>query len=639
MEFSSITLQSGAVLVSPERTYTVRSVLGRGGFGITYLATSRHSIGNIEFELKFAVKEFFPEVFCSRNADGTVAYSAAPQVAGLRKAFTAEARRLEQSGFTHPNVVKINEVFESNGTVYYVMEYLEGPTLEQYVAARSRLTAAETFDMMLPLVDAVARLHGAHLTHYDIKPANIIVTERDGRQRPVLIDFGLSKHYDDAGHATSAVLAAGYSDGYAPVEQYGGLSDFTPQSDVYALAATYFYCLTGHAPQRASMFCADDLPDLLEGLATPHVIKSLRHAMAMSLRYRPADALKFYNELFEGNTTATVINLAEMDANRPVAAPTTPWSEEWHDLDLALEVDGHDRFISMERWLEIEGTPAAADAKPIGVVVCGADEDFYLRFDSLDYECREDFYDLATLTLREALDAANRYPAIQRIFKHFTNGNYISRIGIDPACLVLVYATNKWLDLDLCHGVVKLNPVTFQRCGGQSVTLRMHCRKYKDLRKEYYKNYDLVIADSNGRYIFMDLAEYILSGSAEFDDIIRVGMVLTLDSGDIIVGCEAIGPMRWSEAARWQRDKNERAFFNPAQVADIQSKGGYMMDFFEAYGFDNPRACLWTSIRDPQYRHVAYINPLKNWANDSEKLYVRRIIQMPEHLKRFEYPQ
>ena len=273
MEFSSITLQPGAVLVSPERTYTVRSVLGRGGFGITYLATSRHSIGNIEFELKFAVKEFFPEVFCSRNADGTVAYSAAPQVAGLRKAFTAEARRLEQSAFTHPNVVKINEVFESNSTVYYVMEYLEGPTLEQYVAARSRLTASETFDMMLPLVDAVARLHGAHLTHYDIKPANIIVTERDGRQRPVLIDFGLSKHYDDAGHATSAVLAAGYSDGYAPVEQYGGLSDFTPQSDVYALAATYFYCLTGHAPQRASMFCADDLPDLLEGLATPHVIK------------------------------------------------------------------------------------------------------------------------------------------------------------------------------------------------------------------------------------------------------------------------------------------------------------------------------------------------------------------------------
>lgn len=639
MEFSSITLQPGAVLVSPERTYTVRSMLGRGGFGITYLATSRHRIGNIDFELKFAVKEFFPEVFCSRNADGTVAYSAAPQVVGLRKAFTAEARRLEQSAFTHPNVVKINEVFESNGTVYYVMEYLEGPTLEQYVAARSRLTASETFDMMLPLVDAVARLHGAHLTHYDIKPANIIVTERDGRQRPVLIDFGLSKHYDDAGHATSAVLAAGYSDGYAPVEQYGGLSDFTPQSDVYALAATYFYCLTGHAPQRASMFCADDLPDLLEGLATPHVIKSLRHAMAMSLRYRPADALKFYNELFEGNTTATVINLAEMDANRPAAKATTPWSEEWHDLDLALEVDGHDRFISMDRWLEIEGTPAVAAAKPIGVVVCGLDEDFYLRFDSLEYECREDVYDLATLTLREARDAANRYPAIQRIFRHFTSGNYISRIGIDYRDFCLGSDTSKWLDLDLYNGLVKPEPITFQRCAGQSVTLRMHRRKYEDLRKEYYKNYDLVIADSNGRYTFMDFAEYVWSGS-QFDDNLRpIGMVLTLDSGDIIVGREAIGPMTWNEAARRQRDKNERAFFNPAQVADIQSEGGYMMDFFEAYGFDNPRACLWTSIKDPQYRHIAYINPIKNWANDSEKLYVRRIIPMPGHLKRFEYLQ
>lgn len=636
MEFSSITLQPGAVLVSPERTYTVRSVLGRGGFGITYLATSRHSIGNIEFELKFAVKEFFPEVFCSRNADGTVAYSAAPQVAGLRKAFTAEARRLEQSAFTHPNVVKINEVFESNGTVYYVMEYLEGHTLEQYVAARSRLTAAETFDMMLPLVDAVARLHGAHLTHYDIKPANIIVTERDGRQRPVLIDFGLSKHYDDAGHATSAVLAAGYSDGYAPVEQYGGLSDFTPQSDVYALAATYFYCLTGHAPQRASMFCADDLPDLLEGLATPHVIKCLRHAMAMSLRYRPADALKFYNELFEGNTTATVINLAEMDANRPAAKATTPWSEEWHDLDLALEVDGHDRFISMERWLEIEGTPAAADAKPIGVVVCGADEDFYLRFDSLKYECSEKVHNSPSLTIGQAREVVNRYPAFQRLFRHFNKGNFLSRIGTDTA-----YNCVRWINLDLYYGLVRTVPNNYVRCAGQTETLVRHPQSRPRFRKNGYKNYDLVLADADGRYFFLDLAEYLLTLPIFIfsDTYMYVGMVLTLDSGDIIVGRQVIGPMTWNEAARWQRDKNERAFFNPAQVADIQSKGGYMMDFFEAYGFNNPRACLWTSIKDPQYRHFAYINPIKNWANDSEKLYVRRIIQMPEHLKRFEYPQ
>lgn len=635
MEFSSITLQPGAVLVSPERTYTVRSVLGRGGFGITYLATSRHSIGNIEFELKFAVKEFFPEVFCSRNADGTVAYSAAPQVAGLRKAFTAEARRLEQSAFTHPNVVKINEVFESNGTVYYVMEYLEGHTLEQYVAARSRLTAAETFDMMLPLVDAVARLHGAHLTHYDIKPANIIVTERDGRQRPVLIDFGLSKHYDDAGHATSAVLAAGYSDGYAPVEQYGGLSDFTPQSDVYALAATYFYCLTGHAPQRASMFCADDLPDLLEGLATPHVIKSLRHAMAMSLRYRPADALKFYNELFEGNTTATVVNLAEMDANRPVAAPTTPWSEEWHDLDLALEVDGHDRFISMDRWLEIEETPAAADAKPIGVVVCGADEDFYLRFDSLEYECGENVCDLASLTLSQAWEVVNRYPAFQRFFRHFTNGNFLSRIGTDTAYLF------GWVDLDLYDGLVINNPKGFLRCAGQTVTLARHPQKYLHLRKDSYKNYDLVMRDSNGLFIFVDLVEYLFSCPefAKSNNLRPFGMVLTLDSGDIIVCRQAIGPMTWNEAARWQRDNNEHVFFNPPQVADIQAIGKRMMDFFAAYNFDKPYARIWTSIRDPQYRHFAYINPIKNWANDSEKLYVRRIISMPAHLKRFEYPQ
>ena len=176
------------------------------------------------------------------------------------------------------------------------------------------------------------------------------------------------------------------------------------------------------------------------------------------------------------------------------------------------------------------------------------------------------------------------------------------------------------------------------RCAGQTVTLARHPQKYLHLRKDSYKNYDLVMRDSNGLFIFVDLVEYLLS-RPEFEksnNLRPFGMVLTLDSGDIIVCRRAMGPMTWNEAARWERDNNKIVLFNPAQVGDIQTMGKRMMDFFAAYDFDKPYARLWTSIKDPL---IAYINPIKNWAGDSEEYYVRRIIPMPEHLKRFEYPQ
>ena len=113
--------------------------------------------------------------------------------------------------------------------------------------------------LMAPIVDAVAYLHRNRLTHLDIKPQNIMLaTADDGSMRPVLIDFGLSKHYDANGNATSTVNTLACSDGYSPVEQYSGITTFSPSSDVYALGATMLACLIGKTPQKSTEWPAGE---------------------------------------------------------------------------------------------------------------------------------------------------------------------------------------------------------------------------------------------------------------------------------------------------------------------------------------------------------------------------------------------
>lgn len=108
-------------------------------------------------------------------------------------------------------------------------------------------------------------LHANNVAHYDIKPQNIIIQQDEDGIRPVLIDFGLAKHYDEQGNATSTGVA-GYSHGYAPIEQIAGLRSFSPATDVYALAGTFVYCLTGHAPAPAVELNRDALREELSNL-------------------------------------------------------------------------------------------------------------------------------------------------------------------------------------------------------------------------------------------------------------------------------------------------------------------------------------------------------------------------------------
>lgn len=294
---NSNALPVGSVLNSGSYQYRVIKVLGSGGFGITYLVTSARKIGNITVNVKFAIKEHFLSEYCERDSDTLRIITGLGRqretVDNSMKDFLGEARRLQMLSDGHSSIVKVNEVFEANGTAYYVMEYLEGKSLRAYIAEHGPLSENDALRLMAPIVEAVDYLHSCRLTHLDIKPDNIIITEEengDGKPvvRPVLIDFGLSKHYDKSGNATSTINTLGCSDGYVPVEQYAGITKFSPEADVYALAATLLFCLTSKNPKKSTELIYLNLHDYLVE-AVPGMSPTLESVLSKSFSAIPSD--------------------------------------------------------------------------------------------------------------------------------------------------------------------------------------------------------------------------------------------------------------------------------------------------------------------------------------------------------------
>ena len=305
MENQSATLSPGTVVKGPKRSYTVLTVLGQGGFGITYLVSGKVKVDNIVLEGRFALKEHFISSLCSREGVTQAVQFSAPvaeEVDRSMMAFIKEAQRLQSLGIDHPNIVRINEVFEANNTAYYVMEYLGGTTLQDYVSRSGAMSPAAAKSLLRPVVEAVAMLHHNNIAHYDIKPGNIMLHEGDnGTVRPVLIDFGLSKHYNDRGHATSTLAAAGYTPGYAPAEQYAGIKQFSPQCDVYALAATLYFCMTGHDPKPAFELSPAEVERELSVILPAAEVAPILRALSTMPATRTADASAFLAEVFNGN--------------------------------------------------------------------------------------------------------------------------------------------------------------------------------------------------------------------------------------------------------------------------------------------------------------------------------------------------
>ena len=292
-------LEKNSIVAGKRHTYRIKEVLGQGGFGITYLASSRE--GGVVF--MYALKEHFIKESCDREKDGGVTCSkgAMEYFERSKQDFVNEAKRLEQLREKNRNIVRVEEAFESNNTAYFAMEYLDGDNLMKKVLHEGVMSEGEMMGVMEPIIRAVEFLHENRMLHLDIKPDNVVMRlEDDGRETPVLIDFGVSMHFDPEGQPTTSSRFVGGTRGYAPLEQAQGIDTFSPWVDVYALGATMYFLLTGEAPEKASYKTYVRVGEKLrEAGVSERVRKAIVHAMQPNPMDRTGCAAQLLKELKE----------------------------------------------------------------------------------------------------------------------------------------------------------------------------------------------------------------------------------------------------------------------------------------------------------------------------------------------------
>ena len=274
------TLSKGCLLKGKSYDYYIEGVLGQGSFGITYLASVRMSgeLGSLNTGMRVAIKEFFMRDINGRDGTSVTSGSKHGIYEDYKRKFKREALNL--SKLNHPDIVKVVELFEANSTAYYVMEYIDGGSLNNYIDEHGPLNENTAVALCTKIGSALAFMHSKGILHLDLKPSNIMM-RRDGT--PVLIDFGLSKQYDNNGEPESSTNVGLGTPGYAPIEQadYHDGKGFPVTMDVYALGATMFKMLTGQRPPEAPSILNDGFPyGLLKkhGVST-NVIKAVESAM------------------------------------------------------------------------------------------------------------------------------------------------------------------------------------------------------------------------------------------------------------------------------------------------------------------------------------------------------------------------
>ena len=280
--------------------YKIIRFISSGGFGCTYEAEHTMLKGRV------AIKEFFVSDLCNRDSDtGHVSVGITSKVAlfnKLRRKFVDEAVALFH--LAHPGIVHVSDVFEENGTAYFVMDFINGRSLAEIVHQEGPMSESRALGYIRQVCAALNYVHSNNRLHLDIKPQNIMV---DGADRAILIDFGASKQYDEAsGENTSSLL--GLTPGYAPPEQNDcDVKKFLPATDIYALGATLYNLLTGTTPPSSNKRISGD--EDLKPLP-PYVSASTRTAVDAAL------------ELNKKKRPQSVAAFAAILDNAPAPAPT-----------------------------------------------------------------------------------------------------------------------------------------------------------------------------------------------------------------------------------------------------------------------------------------------------------------------------
>lgn len=275
--------------------YVVGRVLGQGGFGITYIGW------DLALERKVAIKEYYPSGQVSRS-QGTrnLTWYTTEQANAARKSgmemFLKEARKMVKVD-NIPGIVRVLELFQENGTAYIVMEFVEGETLKARLQKTGPLSWSQAKTIFEPVVHAMAQVHRAGLVHRDLSPDNLMLTT-DGSVK--VLDLGAAKDLSVNSGASSMQVA---KSGFSPLEQYTQRGNSGPWTDVYAMAATIYYTLTGKLPPNAvDRLDHDTLSWSEPGLTAlpPAALAALEHAMEVQISDRIQTMDELEQRLFSG---------------------------------------------------------------------------------------------------------------------------------------------------------------------------------------------------------------------------------------------------------------------------------------------------------------------------------------------------
>ena len=288
--------------------YLVGRVLGQGGFGITYVGW------DIALERKVAIKEYYPSGQVSRNpgSRGLTWYTSVQSQQAKQNGtqiFLKEARKMSKVDDI-PNVVRVRDLFQENETAYIVMDFVEGETLKARLEKTGPLPWEQAKGIFLPAIQAMEQVHQAGLVHRDISPDNLMLTP-DGKVK--ILDLGAAKDLSINSGASSMQVAKG---GFSPFEQYTQRGSSGPWTDVYAMAATVYYTLTGKLPPVATDRVVEDTISWDEpGLKvlSAQALEALQKAMVISAKNR----MQSMEELEKG-LYSTAVEPAPTPAPQPV---------------------------------------------------------------------------------------------------------------------------------------------------------------------------------------------------------------------------------------------------------------------------------------------------------------------------------
>lgn len=280
--------------------YRIERFISAGGFGCTYEGL------HVLLKKRVAIKEFFVKDFCNRD-ESTAAVSIGitsktALVHKLKNKFIEEAQSV--CALKHSNIVNVYDVFEENGTAYYVMDYISGMSLNDIVKKNGAMGEEKAMRYILQVADALKYVHSRNRLHLDVKPGNVMIDEDDNA---ILIDFGASKQYDEeAGENTSTLM--GKTPGFAPLEQMGNdVVKFYPSTDIYALGATLYKLLTGITPPSATLLASGEELQPMPSSISENVRNAVYKAMQTNKNKRPQSIDEFSTLLFTSKKDTEIV--------------------------------------------------------------------------------------------------------------------------------------------------------------------------------------------------------------------------------------------------------------------------------------------------------------------------------------------